>query len=162
MEQDKLNHEGLLALEQPLIKVPLEMLKREFRASQRTVERELSSLSTQVQLLSTLNDEQKPAAIEAQIQRLETLKRKLTDVSLAPLTASRARIAHLSDVCNIPTASSDDFARWSKIRLSRVICDYLLRKGYIETAKRLADECNLAPLVDIDLFADAQKVLVLI
>jgi macrophage erythroblast attacher len=142
MGQDKLNHEGLLALEQPLIKVPLEQLKRDFRGTQRIIEREMTAIASAASQFQTLAPELQEISITNQIFRLETLKRKLSEntdarflVFSINFEATKKRIQHLSKACEIQSPKSEEFTRWSKVRLGRVICDYLLRKGYIQTGK---------------------------
>ena len=39
---------------------------------------------------------------------------------------------------DITDIDSDAYARWSKIRMDRILADYMLRKGYSESAKKLA------------------------
>jgi len=45
---NKLNHDGLLTLEQPFVKVPLEQLKKTLRTSQKDIEKELSRVTQTV------------------------------------------------------------------------------------------------------------------
>jgi macrophage erythroblast attacher len=47
----KVNQDALLTLEQPLIRVPLEQLKKTFRNQQRLIEKELQNVQAQVKLL---------------------------------------------------------------------------------------------------------------
>lgn len=106
---DKINTEGLLSLEQALLKVPLETLKRDFRLSQRLVERDMAFVVSDA-----------PPA--SKIARLETLKRKLQDSQVEKiLQSTKDRIAHLKEVAEMTLASSDEFARWAKIRFDCLI-----------------------------------------
>ena len=56
---------------------------------------------------------------------------------------SKKRIIHLNDLATINLAESDEFCRWSKVRLARIVDDYLLRRGYIQTAQKLAKEDDI-------------------
>lgn len=144
MEVKKLNSEGLLALEQPLIRTPIEQLKRAVRTSQKFIERELSSLCSA-----------KSTDVDTIVNRLQTLKRKL-EVTKAEeelyATRTKHRLSHLAELCEIQSADSDEFARWSKIRVDRLIVDYMLRQGYINSALNAAQENNIQSLVDVELF----------
>jgi macrophage erythroblast attacher len=51
---------------------------------------------------------------------------------------TKVRLQHLQEFTTIPTLDSDDFARWSRVRLNRILIDYMLRDGFRETATLLA------------------------
>jgi len=44
------------------------------------------------------------------------------------------------------------YDQWAKIRLDRMLVDYLLRMGYMDSAKQLANEKHIEDLVDVDAF----------
>lgn len=55
----------------------------------------------------------------------------------------RSRVNHLDKLFLIKNADSDEFNRWSKQRLDRLICDYLLRNGFYSTADALVEANNM-------------------
>ena len=94
------------------------------------------------------------------IQRMESLKRKLSKLSAEEqklLRQSKVRAAHVKELESIPSAADVKYDKWSKTRLDRLLVDYLLRSGYVETAKKLAKSQEVEDLVDIDAFTQCQK-----
>ena len=71
---------------------------------------------------------------------------------------SRKRIQHLTDLYEIPSLADVKYDDWSKIRLNRLMVDYLLRCGYGESAKALAKEKDIEDLVDLDVFVQCHTV----
>ncbi|CAG8571272.1 6808_t:CDS:2, partial [Paraglomus occultum] len=79
---NKLNHDGLLVLEQPFVKVPLEQLKKSARTAQKQLDKDLSYVSQAVTELANKCDNEQidPArasmTLENMVGRLQNLKRK--------------------------------------------------------------------------------------
>lgn len=71
---------------------------------------------------------------------------------------SRRRIQHLQDLYEIPSLADVKYDEWSRVRLNRLLVDYLLRCGYGESARALAREKNIEDLVDLDVFVQCHKV----
>jgi macrophage erythroblast attacher len=71
---------------------------------------------------------------------------------------SAARVKHLEDLYTIPSLADVKYEEWSRIRLDRLLVDYLLRMGYTESAKALAQEKGVKELVDCDAFEQCGKV----
>ncbi|KAH6574376.1 hypothetical protein BASA82_000758 [Batrachochytrium salamandrivorans] len=167
MEQTKLNHEGLLTLEQPLIKVPLEQLKRVLRTSQKHVEKEMATLSAQLEAVLTkvavpnTNPGEICCSIDASINRLQNLKRKLAEIKSEEdmyIHRTKARLDHLAEMARIPAVDSESYVRWSKTRLARILVDYMLRQGLCISASKLATDSHIQDLVDIELFTQSRKI----
>ncbi|RUS17168.1 CTLH/CRA C-terminal to lish motif domain-containing protein [Endogone sp. FLAS-F59071] len=100
-------------------------------------------------------------AIDAMVTRLQNLKRKLSDVKAEETlytTRSKLRLDHLNELTTITTVDSPEFKRWSRTRLDRVLVDYLLRRGFTETANKVAKEAEIEQMVDVELFAQASRV----
>ncbi|KAH6583979.1 hypothetical protein BASA61_007741 [Batrachochytrium salamandrivorans] len=149
MEQTKLNHEGLLTLEQPLIKVPLEQLKRVLRTSQKHW---LSLTQIPGEIC---------CSIDASINRLQNLKRKLAEIKSEEdmyIHRTKARLDHLAEMARIPAVDSESYVRWSKTRLARILVDYMLRQGLCISASKLATDSHIQDLVDIELFTQSRKI----
>jgi macrophage erythroblast attacher len=72
------------------------------------------------------------------------------------LERCRLRLAHLGEYEENPDEKSR--TRWHKIKLDRLLVDYLLREGLYETAMSIAKESNITDLVDIEVFFSAKKV----
>ncbi|KAF8933712.1 CTLH/CRA C-terminal to lish motif domain-containing protein [Dissophora ornata] len=164
---NKINHEQLLSLEHPFVKIPVEKFRSSLRTSQKHIEKEIANLTDKVSEISkksvqgNLDPKQVEAALEAIVNRLSTLKRKLKDTRADEALYSqrtKVRLQHLQDLTAVQTLDSDDFARWSRVRLNRIVIDYMLRDGFRETASLLAKSEHIEDLVDIELFAQSAKV----
>jgi macrophage erythroblast attacher len=95
------------------------------------------------------------------IARMQTLKRKLQvlhEEEQAIQAHSQKRIRHLQDLYEIPSLADVKYDEWSRVRLDRLMVDYLLRAGYSKSAASLAKEKGIENLVDLDVFVQCQKV----
>lgn len=155
----------------PLLKVPHELHKINLLSARRTVERErdqvLSSLkSLSSNLTSPSQDasqlqQQALTALDSMLIRLDTLKRKLSvihDEEQSLHRQSRARIDHLQALHDIPSLADVKYDEWAKVRLNRLLVDYMLRCGYGDSAKALAHENKVSDLVDMEAFMLCHRV----
>lgn len=95
------------------------------------------------------------------IARLQGMKRKLEvlrEEEKAIHESSRKRIQHLQDLYDIPSLVDVKYDEWSRIRLNRLLVDYLLRSGYLESAKALAKEKGIEELVDTEVFMECNRI----
>lgn len=95
------------------------------------------------------------------IARMKTLKRKLQvlhDEEQAIQAHSQKRIRHLQDLYEIQSLADVKYDEWSRVRLDRLMVDYLLRAGYSNSAACLAKEKDIEDLVDLDVFVQCQRV----
>ena len=145
--------------------MPYELHRRAHKTAQRLIEHEKESLTL------TLKETAKAAASQSQpttisniddmIKRMENLKRKLSALASEEEKLhrqSKARLAHVKELECIPTAADVKYDEWSKVRLNRLLVDYLLRSGYVETAIKLAKSQCIEDLVDVDAFVQCQKI----
>ncbi|KAJ3197103.1 GID complex subunit containing RING finger motif [Irineochytrium annulatum] len=158
--------DGVLALEQPLIKVPLEQFKRAFKASQKNFEKELTAVGSAADALSSrashspVGVEEAIKTLDGVVTRLQSLKRKLKDSKADEaqcVQRNRARLDHLNEVVGAPN-DSQAYERWNKTRLDRILVDYMLRQGYLNSAVKLSTDSHVEQLVDIQLFAQTRKI----
>ncbi|KAI8617981.1 CTLH/CRA C-terminal to lish motif domain-containing protein [Chytriomyces sp. MP71] len=166
MEAKKL--EGLVALEQALVKVPLEQFRRAFKTSQKHVEKEWLALAISAQehinkidFNSATAKEDALKIIDGLSARFMVLKKKLQDSKdeeAVYTSRSRIRLQHLDDLLTVPGQESPAFTRWSKTQLDRVLVDYMLREGCFETAQLLADDAEIEQLVDVELFSHSKTI----
>ena len=100
-------------------------------------------------------------SLDSMIARMQNLKRKMEatqEEEKRIQQQSRKRIQHLQDLYEIPSLADVKYDEWSKVRLDRLLVDYLLRMGYIESARELAKEKEIEDLVDLDVFVKCRKV----
>lgn len=56
---------------------------------------------------------------------------------------TKIRLDHANELFSIEMMDSEEFERWSRVRLNRMMVDYLLRQGYHESAHKLAQEYRI-------------------
>ncbi|CAL1699284.1 unnamed protein product [Somion occarium] len=167
MASNKLNTEGIMLFEQPFARVPYENYRKVFRTSQKHIEKDFGAVQTSSkelakQTLDGSNTEDTVKAIDGMINRVENLKRKLSDLhqsSGAPtLAVMRERLQHLATAESLESDADPEYARWADVRLERWLVDWALRNGKEKTAKQIAKDRGLEKLVDIDLFSDIRRI----
>ncbi|KAI9818532.1 MAG: GID complex subunit containing RING finger motif [Pycnora praestabilis] len=162
----KLNAESHLLLDQPLLRLPHELVRKNFKTSQRIVERERDHIldSLKKTANASLAGEAAPqslASLDSMISRMQGLKRKLQGLQEEEEIIhkhSRRRIQHLQDLYEIPSLADVKYDEWSRVRLNRLLVDYLLRSGYGESARALAREKDIEDLVDVDVFVQCHRI----
>lgn len=133
---------------------------------QRNVEREreiiLSALkSTANASLAGQDPAETLSSLDNMISRMQGLKRKIENLHEEEKVLhrqSRKRIQHLQDLYEIPSLADVKYEEWSKVRLNRLLVDYLLRNGYGKSARALAKEKGIEDLVDLDVFVQCHKI----
>lgn len=101
------------------------------------------------------------ASLDGMISRMQGLKRKLEGLDEESETIfehSARRIDHLGDLYAIPSLGDVKYDEWSRIRLDRLLVDYLLRNGFVKSARALAKEKDIEELVDLDVFIQCNKI----
>ncbi|KAF2005402.1 protein FYV10 [Amniculicola lignicola CBS 123094] len=162
----KLNAEAHLLLDQPLLRLPYELTRHTFKTAQRYLEKDTSTLlSTLQSTTSSATKTASPAAtldsLDGMIAKMQGLKRKLEGLheeEVVHLRSSRKRVDHLKDLYEVASLVDVKYEEWSRIRLTRLLVDYLLRMGYTESAAQLAASKNVTELVDVDAFVVCQKI----
>ncbi|KAI9797507.1 MAG: GID complex subunit containing RING finger motif [Piccolia ochrophora] len=162
----KLNADSHLLLDQSLLRLPHELLRKNFKSAQRAVERERIDVlencaSTANASLAGEAPTQSLASLDGMIARMQGLKRKLEGLNEDDKHIhrhSRKRIQHLQDLYAIPSLVDVKYDEWSRVRLDRLLVDYLLRSGYGESAKALAKEKGIEDLVDTEVFAQCNRI----
>lgn len=149
--------------------MPYELARKNFKTAQRYAEREqtyiLKELKTTTAAAASASQTgdatQTLSQLDNMINRMQGLKRKLETLHTEEANIQRAtktRIQHLDDLYGIPSLADVKYEEWSKVRLDRLLVDYLLRSGYGESAKALAKEKDIEELVDVDAFVQCEKI----
>ena len=156
----KLDPDTHLLLDQPLLRLPNELLRKNLKSAQRQIEMTNKNVTT---ALSTNN--QSPAdtlaSLDATLAKAQNLKRKLEALQAeekALHKQQKARIEHLEELHSIPNLADVKYDNWSHVRLNRLLVDYLLRQGYTQSAKELAKEKGIEELVDVGVFEECGKI----
>ncbi len=173
-----------------MLRLPHELLRKNFKASQRAVERErehvvaalgatantalaagqgqAQGLQQQQQHQQQQQQQQQPplaetvvASLDGMLARMHGLKRKLEALHEDEKVLhqhARKRIQHLQDLYRIPSLADVRYDAWSRVRVNRLLVDYLLRSGYGESARALAREKDIEALVDTDVFLNCNRI----
>ena len=152
--------------DQPLLRLPHELARKNFKNVQKNVEREnkdiLAALKTTANAAFAGQDAaQTLNSLDSMISRMQGLKRKMQGLHTEEKVLhqhSRRRIQHLQDLYEISSLADVKYDEWSRVRLNRLLVDYLLRSGYGESARALAREKNIEDLVDLDVFVQCHRV----
>ncbi|KAF1935802.1 protein FYV10 [Clathrospora elynae] len=162
----KLNAESHLLLEQPLLRMPYELSRRNFKNAQRVIEHSTTTLTSS--LTATTKAASNLAAadttlgsLDTMISKMQGLKRKLDNLHEEEARihrSAKARLHHLQDLYQVQSLVDVKYDEWSRTRLSRLLVDYLLREGYAESAAHLAQSKGITELVDVDAFVACQKI----
>ena len=95
------------------------------------------------------------------IARLHTLKRKMESLCEEEKElheSSRRRLEHLQDLYGMESLVDVKYDEWSRLRLDRFIIEYLVRQGYVMSARALAKEKGIEELVDLDVFHRCERI----
>jgi macrophage erythroblast attacher len=101
------------------------------------------------------------ASLDAMIAKAQNLKHKLESLHTEQDMLhrhQRARIDHLQELHDIPNLADVKYDDWSKVRLDRMLVDYLLRQGYTQSASQLAKEKKIEDLVDVQAFIESSRI----
>lgn len=166
-EAATIKHNDHLLLDQPLLRLPSELLRKNFRAAHFTIEKDTTALKALLKESATAavsgraSQEDVLRNLDAMINRMRGVKRKLA-VNAADEARlhqqAAARIAHLDELYALESVEDVKYEAWSRKRLDRLLADYLLRKGYGESAKELAQQRKMENLVDIDTFVSMSRI----
>jgi macrophage erythroblast attacher len=154
----KISPESHFLLDQPLLRLPYELSRNNFRTAHRQLEQ------NQTKVLELIDAGVTNAALDPSgattvanlddaIARLKKLKRKLEtldEVQNALSNQLGARIEHMDQLYHIPTLADVAYEDWSKVRLNRLLVDYLCRSGYTKSARELAESKDILALVDLE------------
>ncbi|KAI9645826.1 GID complex subunit containing RING finger motif [Ciborinia camelliae] len=163
----KLNPDTQLILDQPFLRLPLDLLRKNFKVAHFNVEKESTSVKAALRETAdaSLNANASPddvlKNVDSMLARMRGLKRKLNacaEEEMRLQQQSHARIRYLSSLYDMKSLEDVKYEEWSRTRLDRLLVDYLLRNGYKESAISLAKEKNIEQLVDIETFIQMSKI----
>ncbi|KAI0914326.1 CTLH/CRA C-terminal to lish motif domain-containing protein [Ustulina deusta] len=166
-ESSKLDHENHLLLDQPLLQLPVELLRKNLRSARFEVEKDGSFVKETLKKTATdsvagrISQQDVLKTLDSMIARMRGVKRKLSAFSEEENRLHRheeARVKHLSELYDMYSVEDVKYEGWSRTRLDRLLTDYLLRQGYVDSARALAKERGIELLVDIDTFEQMNRI----
>ncbi|KAK3940360.1 CTLH/CRA C-terminal to lish motif domain-containing protein [Diplogelasinospora grovesii] len=167
LEASKINHENHLLLDQPLLRLPYELLRKNFRSAHFTFEKESTFVKNLLKETATgsLNGRTSPEDVvknlDIMLTRMRGMKRKLSTYADDENKLYRqldARVSHLSELSDMHSVEDVKYETWSRKRLDRLLVDYMLRHGHTQSAVSLSTERDMRDLVDIDIFVQMDKI----
>ncbi|GAP87458.1 putative negative regulation of gluconeogenesis [Rosellinia necatrix] len=166
-EGSKLDHESHLLLDQPLLQLPVELLRKNLRSARFEVEKDGSFVKETLKKTATdsvsgrISQADVVKTLDSMIARMRGVKRKLTAFSEEENRLHRhedARAKHLAELYGMYGVEDVKYEAWSRTRLDRLLTDYLLRQGYVDSARALAKERGIELLVDVDTFEQMNRI----
>ncbi|KAI5926397.1 CTLH/CRA C-terminal to lish motif domain-containing protein [Camillea tinctor] len=162
----KLDHENHLLLDQPLLRLPFELLRKNFRSAHFEVEKDGTFVKNLLKETASANYSQTPQEdvlknLDTMIARMRGVKRKLTAFAEEEdrlYHHEEARVKHLAELYSMYSVDDVKYESWSRTRLDRLLVDYLLRHGYNDSARALAEERGIELLVDVDTFEQMSRI----
>jgi macrophage erythroblast attacher len=100
-------------------------------------------------------------ALDSMILRMRGLKRKLTacaDEETRLFRQEDARVRHLAELYGMNSVEDVKYEVWSRTRLDRLLVDYMLRQGYTDSARMLAEERGIESLCDVETFEQMNRI----
>ena len=157
----KLDPDTHLLLDQPLLRLPNELLRKNLKAAQRQIEMTNKNVTTAIQSSTSQSPADTLASLDATLLKAQNLKRKLESLQSEEKSLhkqQKARIQHLEELHEIPSLADVKYEDWSHVRLNRLLVDYLLRQGYTQSARELAVEKGIEELVDVGVFEECGRI----
>lgn len=163
----KLEPDSHVLLEQPLLRLPHELLRKQLKTAQRHIEQANKNVQKDIQQAQTaaasksVTHEQTLASLDATLAKAQNLKRKLEALHGEEQKLhrqQRLRIEHLQRLHEMPSLADVKYDNWAHTRLDRLLVDYLLRQGYSQSARELAEEQNIQQLVDVEVFEECGRI----
>lgn len=100
-------------------------------------------------------------SLDSMLSRMKGVKRKLgtfADEEARLYRHEAARVHHLGELYSIHSPEDIKYDAWSRMRLDRLLVDYLLRMGYGTSARMLAEERGIGDLVDVETFETMARI----
>lgn len=157
----------MLFQDQPLLRLPYELLRKNFKVAHFNVEKESSAVKTTLKdtTISAISSNASPDEVlknvDSMLARMRGLKRKLNacaEEEKRLYQQSNSRIKHLGELYSMQSLDDVKYEHWSRTRLDRLLVDYLLRHGYKDSATELAKQRNIEDLVDVDTFVQMSTI----
>jgi macrophage erythroblast attacher len=161
------NRSPIASQDQPLLRLPYELLRKNFRSAHTAAERDREGVKKLLRETATLSVNGRASKedvlrnLDTMITRMRGMKRKLNsyaDEEARLLRQTGSRIRLLAELDDIHTVDDVKYEAWSRARLDRLLVDYLLRHGYSGSAQALASAKDIHDLVDIETFIQMSKI----
>ena len=166
-EHVAIKHHDHILLDQPLVRLPYELLRNNFRSAHFAVEKESAGIKTLLKdaasgcLKGETNQEDLVRNLDDMIAQAKALQRRLStcaDEEARLLHQEGARLKHLDELYAMNSFDDVKYDSWSRTRLDRLVIDFMLRKGCTDSAASLAEARSLQDLVDVDTLVSMNRI----
>lgn len=166
-EHMAIKHNDHILLDQPLLRLPYELLRNNFRSAHFAVEKESTGIKASLKDATTgslngkSNQEDLVQSLDDMIAQAKALRRKLAtcaDEENRLLNQEEARTKHLDDLYSINSFDDVKYETWSRTRLDRLMVDFMLRNGCGKSAAALAEERGMKDLVDVETLVSMNRI----
>jgi macrophage erythroblast attacher len=166
-QNSTIKHGDHLLLDQPLLRLPNELLRNNFRSAHFNIEKDASALKNLLKDSATAavsgraSQDEVLKNLDAMAARMRGVRRKLAshaDEEARLHDHLLARVKHLDELYSVRSVDDVKYEAWSRRRLDRLLADYLLRHGYTESAGALAADRGMEKLVDVETFAGMSRI----
>lgn len=149
------------------MRLPLELLKKNFRSAHYEVEKDSTYVKNMLKETATssmggrMSQDDTLRNLDAMLARMRTLKRKMTtfaDDEARLHVAEQSRVRHLADLDKMASVDDVLYEQWSRTRLDRLLVEYMLRRGHIDSAQNFANARGIEDLVDVDVFEQMTRI----
>uniref|UniRef100_A0A061RF38 Macrophage erythroblast attacher-like n=1 Tax=Tetraselmis sp. GSL018 TaxID=582737 RepID=A0A061RF38_9CHLO len=151
---------GNQSLDSPLLKVPLESLRRSTK-DRRYIIDEVNNIFSSLQKNAAdpfLPAEKRATDIDKLISKLKRVRKKAVDIGESEAKDAQRCCSRLSHLLEIGPSRPGCHVEWNRKRLDRILLDHLLRCGFERTADKLCSDSGLGDLVDTHIFKEAWRV----
>ena len=145
-----------LELEHGSLRAPVEEFSQAMRARHRHTDKELAAVLTSLRDIKNAPCG-RASAVRALVAQLKALKSGVAEQRLAEegqLALCRARLRHLSSPASDGGGQAGCVKR--RVRVHRLVIDYLYRRGHEATASQLASESSVESLVSSTLYSESR------
>lgn len=153
--------------DQSLLQLPIELLRKNLRSARFEIEKDGSFAKETLKKTATdsvagrTSQQDVLKTIDSMISRVKVLRRKLVAFAEEENRLHRheeARVGHLAELHSMYSVDDVKYEAWSRTRLDRLLTDYLLRQGYVDSARALAKERGIELLADVDTFEQMNRI----
>ncbi|KKA26620.1 hypothetical protein TD95_002925 [Thielaviopsis punctulata] len=163
-----IKHADHLLLEQQLVRLPYELLRKNFRSAHFAIEKENANLRSAAEsaakaaMRQTADKQATLQSLDTMIEQAEALKRKLNDFVAEEekiATNLEKRLDYMGAIYNMNTYEDVGYESWSRTRLDRLMVEYMLQQGFIESGLALARSREIEHLIDAEPFLQCNKII---
>lgn len=145
-------------IESALLTVPFEALKRSAKERRALITDVMSALDGATSSGDNASHEEQLAGLDQLVERLQGLKRKLTEVSRSERDEAARCKARLEHLASLGAPRRGDAVAWNRPRLDRILVDHMLRSDCYASAVALASSAQIDLLCDLHVFDGARRV----